>query len=58
VEKPKFLKVTISVPWELLKEFDAAVKRRGYSRSEAMREGMRMLLTDILRKEKLRGESK
>jgi len=52
-EKPRFMKVAVSIPWELLKEFDELVAKAGYSRSEAIREGMRMLLDQLKKRERL-----
>lgn len=47
----KFLKISVSVTWELLDEFDCITKEYGYQRSEAIRQGMRTLI-DELRKKK------
>ena len=47
----KFTKISVSVPWELLDEFDHLTGEHGYQRSEAIRQGMRTLM-DELRKKK------
>jgi len=39
-----FVKISLSVPFNLLSMFDEESKRRGYTRSEAVRQGMRRLL--------------
>lgn len=47
----RFLKISVSVTWGLLREFDEITKEHGYQRSEAIRKGMRMVM-DELRKRK------
>jgi len=43
----KFLKISISVTWKLLEEFDEIIEEYGYQRSEAIRRGMRMVMDDL-----------
>ncbi len=43
----ELMRIGVSIPSELLSEFDAVVKKRGYgSRSEALRDAMRAYLSD------------
>jgi metal-responsive CopG/Arc/MetJ family transcriptional regulator len=39
-----YVAVTISLPFSLLSQFDEEIKRKGYTRSEGIRVGMRHLL--------------
>lgn len=39
-----FVNITVTVPFSLLSQFDEECQRRGYTRSEAVRQGMRRLL--------------
>jgi len=39
-----FVNITITVPYSLLSQFDEETQRRGYTRSEAVRQAMRRLL--------------
>ena len=43
-EKPDFVAISITIPYNLLSMFDSESARRGYQRSEAIRQAMRSLL--------------
>ena len=43
--KPEFLRISVTVPWTLLSQFDEESNKRGYTRSEAVRTAMRRLLS-------------
>ena len=43
-EVSEYVTITVSLPFSLLSLFDGEIAKRGYSRSEAMRIGMRELL--------------
>lgn len=40
----EFVKISVSLPFSLLSMFDEEAERRGYTRSEAIRQGVRHLL--------------
>lgn len=48
----EWIRVNISLPWDLLTEFDDLIKRHGYTRSEAVREAMRGLMEDLRKRER------
>lgn len=48
----KFLKISVSITWELLNEFDHITKEHGYQRSEAIRHGMRTLMGELQKKKR------
>ena len=52
MERPAYLKVSVSIPWELLSEFDALLGEHGYTRSEAIRRGMRMVIRELRKRER------
>ena len=39
-----FVSITFTIPFSLLSQFDEECKRRGYTRSEAVRQAMRRLI--------------
>jgi len=48
----KFLKISVSVPWELLSEFDKIIEEHGYQRSEAIRRGMRTVIDELQKRKR------
>lgn len=46
--KTKFNKVIINVPINLLEDFDIATSRKNYSRSEGIKEAMRLFIDDLM----------
>jgi len=49
------MKVSVSMPWELLNEFDQLAAHAGYSRSEAVREAMRSFMDELRKRERYKG---
>ena len=43
----RFLKISVSVTFDLLSEFDELIEEHGYQRSEAIRKGMRMVIDEL-----------
>jgi metal-responsive CopG/Arc/MetJ family transcriptional regulator len=41
LKKAKAVRINVSIPFQLLKQFDEESERRGYNRSEALREAIR-----------------
>jgi len=48
----KFMKISVSVPWELLGEFDKIIEEHGYQRSEAIRRGMRTVIDELQKRKR------
>ena len=46
--KTPITKVILNVPTSLLNKFDIATKRNDYSRSEGIKEAMRLFITDLM----------
>ena len=46
--------MSVSLPLNLLVEFDSVTQQHGYKRSEAFREGMRLLMAELRQKERLK----
>lgn len=48
------MKISVSVPWELLSEFDKIIEEHGYQRSEAIRRGMRTVIDELQKRKRYR----